>query len=328
MKRIYLPLIFLALAVQCFAQNPIPKWQPGTILKFFYTAFTCPSIDNGATCVQGAPTTPVKDVWVTMFISPTTGSGFHTHETTQTNRPTTSFITPARIQTAANGEAEWSIIASNWAGEYNVIMIPEDKGSLHFPGYTTKYYVGVTISDKLGNPHTFGKFRKGPYSSEAPTDIRHRDGAGNAIYNTWGADSCMTSLSIIGFNYYSSVYNAGRFKMAPWRMSTPDGGNADNEVDVATNYLFGEWMGRAAEWHPGGRSVDVVNPKLYADQNNIPSMFVQFTSLRAIMYKGGWRLGKTTQFGDTLGGKDQETNYWYNQPINHYVCGSEPLLTP
>ncbi len=312
------------LAVQGTSQ--LKTWMPHTLLEFDYQAYTCPTLDTGITCITGAPRSPVAGVWVTLFISPTDGSGWHTaayHNDGVHSRPPADFVTVARVQTGADGWAYWHVISNDFAGEYNVYRVPEIKeGFKPFPTVVSQFNVAVRYNNKYGGPETFYKFKPGIYASGAPTDIRHRDAAGNAIYNMWGENGCLNNLELATRDY---AKKSGRYRMAPWRISIPDGGKADNEIDANTNYLFGPWLGRIAAWNQYGTEVDIVNPKLYANVNDELDQHLAFSQVQTIMFRRGWVLSETDQLGQS---KLDIIAYWYGQPMNHYVCKSAPLLNP
>jgi hypothetical protein len=120
------------------------------------------------------------------------------------------------------------------------------------------------------------------------------------------------------------------YRLAVWRMSLPDGGSADNEVDVNANYMFpdptGQWLVRNGSKNAWGVSADIVNPKLYAPQDNSTAQFVTFDAMRSIMFKHGWRLAKFDEWGYKITTGDPFTSFWFNHPMNKYACQTEPLL--
>ena len=314
------------MAAACAAASPV-KFNPTSVMKFDYFAFTCPDLGSGP-CSDLLVKTPVPGVWVTLTITAIPGSAHHTHELTQTGRPPASFLTPQRAQTGVDGWVHWWVGFTGWAGDYNLLETPEDKAGLHFPNVLDTISFAVTIDDKNGLPKTFDKFKAGIYSPPAPTDARHSDGLGNFVYNTWGASSCVKAAQKAASQYYDNPFNQGQFHLIMKRFSLPDGGKADNEIDANNNYLFTPWLTRKGEGHANGISFDTLNAKLSADPNNSAAQYIQFDSMTGIMFKNGIRLGKTDAWGATLGDKAAVTTYWFNQPINHWVCLSEPLLEP
>ncbi len=328
MKKVVFAIALLCLlAVQGYSQLTVTPMQE---IGYEYFAFTCLTLDGGGNCAPNQVIIPVPGVFVTLFVTPRTGTGDHSHETTQTQRPSVEFITNARLQTAADGKVHWKFYGNNLAGTYDVLMVPEDSGGHHFPTLTTTYIAEVTTTSKSGAKQYFVPFIPGTYGSGAPTDIKHRTETGQTGISTYGTRACVQRLQTATRRYYLSFFNPARYKNAFWRGSIRKGGEADNEIDLNGTYLFTnpgqEWFVRLGEMHVGGRGFDFVNPKLY--EPNEARKAIILATWEGLMYRSGFRYNLRNPYGDFLGGQEAARGWWVNQNMIHLVCLDDAITTP
>jgi hypothetical protein len=349
-KHILLTFALLCLlAVQGFAADPaIPEFGPNSTLGKQYLAQSCLTTTPGPGACGTAPgdfgTRPEAFVWVTIFVTPVAATGFHSHETVGP-RPYPTILPAPRIQTGTDGLAHWTIQNNGWSGLYNIVFVAEDKttsdrGLLHFPTKGEQYYLAITVPDKNGILHTFDKFHAGAnlYTDGYPVDGRHLDSQGNFGYNVWGTRACIKAIETGAERYLVSVANSRGLRMKLRRISLPDGGNADNEIDANGNYLFpiASWAVRKGEVHAYGKSYDLLNPKLAANQSDDIDMKVEYLRVYTLLHRLGIYLGEVKPDGtpistnppNSLARETDLYNFWYGQSMTHWVCGLEPTLLP
>ena len=329
MKKFILTLLPLSvgLVLPGLAQLTVTPEQK---VGYEYFAFTCLTLDGGGNCMPGQVITPVPGVFVTLYVTARTGSGDHSHETTQTNRPPVQFITNARLQTAADGKVHWKFYGNGFAGTYDVLMVPEDSGGHHFPTLVTTFISEVTTMSKNGAIQYFTPFIPGTYGSGAPVDIKHRTETGQTGISTYGTKACVQNLQTATRRYYLLPENPQHYKMALWRGSIRKGGLVDNEIDINGTYLWTnpgqEWFMRNGEIHYGGRTFDFVNPEFYEPIEIRKA--AQFSAWRRSLRSVGMRFGVRDSWGGQIGdgGETAASMYWNNQNLIHMVCLYDPII--
>ncbi len=319
--------ILLLLAGVVGMQAATPYW-PTDFVRFHYYAFTCPSLDQGATCISGAPETPSPNVWVTILVSPITGSGQHTHEAqTQVNRPPVVFFDGARKQTNSAGLVDFTIEFNGWAGTYNVYLVPEvGPGGYTYKTTFDQIETKVETNDKNGNKVPLQVVKFGPYAAAPQVDSRHiADGTGNSMYVT---KACNGAFAAFAYNYNTDFQNPNGFKVIPMRGSLSKGGKADNQIDINWQYLFQlPWLVQEGEWHPSGISLDFANFG-YLAGSNPTNQNLQFTLALNAGRKAGVRPSRMNELGNLVDAAHYpggETVYWFGRPSVHMVCQREAV---